>query len=127
MIGSLFISNWITKERLFYLFIIQGLLIILWSFLQYDFYLGLFGIFLTGLTTTTLWSYTYALLQNKVEHKFLGRVLAYNEMVFMLSNISTTLFIGLMASLFGLDIITIILGSLFIAVGFYYKRMLKWI
>jgi len=89
--------------------------------------LGLFGIFLTGLTTTTLWSYTYALLQNKVEHKFLGRVLAYNEMVFMLSNISTTLFIGLMASLFGLDIITIILGSLFIAVGFYYKRMLKWI
>jgi MFS family permease len=127
MVGPLLISNWITKERLFYLFIIQGLLIILWSFLQYDFYLGLFGIFLTGLATTTLWSYTYALLQEKVEHKFLGRVLAYNEMIFMLSNITTTLFIGLMASLVGLDIITIILGSLFIAVAFYYKRNLAWI
>ena len=102
-------------------------LIILWSFLQYNFYIGLFGIFLTGLVTTTLWSYTYALLQERVEHKFLGRVLAYNEMVFMLSNITTTLFIGFMATLVGLDIITIILGSLFIVVGFYYKRILVWI
>ena len=127
MIGPLFISNWITKERLFTLFIIQGVFIIIWSFLQYNFYMGLFGIFLTGLATTTLWSYTYALLQERVEHRFLGRVLAYNEMVFMFSNITTTLFIGFMATLVGLDIITIILGSLFIAVGFYYKRMLKWI
>ncbi len=127
MIGPLFISNWITKERLFYLFMIQGILIILWAFLQYNFYMGLFGIFLTGLATTTLWSYTYALLQQRVEQKFLGRVLAYNEMVFMLSNVTTTLFIGIMASFIGLDIITIILGSLFIIIGFYYKRSLKWI
>ncbi len=127
MIGPLFISNWITKERLFNLFIIQGIMIILWSFLQFNFYLGLIGIFLTGLATTTLWSYTYALLQEKVEHQYLGRVLAYNEMVFMFSNITTTLFIGAMASIVGLDIITIILGSLFITVGFYYKRMLVWI
>ncbi len=127
MIGPLIISNWITKQRLFYLFIVQGLMIILWSFLQYNFYLGLFGIFLTGIATTTLWSYTYALLQEKIEQRFLGRVLAYNEMVFMLSNVTTTLFIGLMASLVGLDIITIILGSLFIAVAFYYKRILEWV
>ncbi len=127
MIGPLFISKWITKERLFYLFIVQGLMIILWAFMQNDFYIGLFGIFLTGLATTTLWSYTYALLQDKVDHQFLGRVLAYNEMVFMLSNVTTTLFIGFMASYVGLDIITIILGSLFIIVGFYYKRILRWI
>ncbi len=127
MIGPFFISKWITKERLFYLFIVQGLMIILWAFMQNDFYIGLFGIFLTGLATTTLWSYTYALLQDKVDHQFLGRVLAYNEMIFMLSNVTTTLFIGFMASYVGLDIITIILGSLFIIVGFYYKRILRWI
>jgi len=127
MIGPLFISNWITKERLFYLFIMQGLFIILWAFLQYDFYLGLASIFLTGILTTTLWSYTYALLQEQVSKKFLGRVLAYNEMVFMLSNVTTTLFIGIMASIVGLDIITIILGCLFICVAFYYKRILRWI
>ncbi len=127
MIGPLFISNWITKERLFHLFIIQGILIIFWALIQNHFYISLFGIFLTGITTTTLWSYTYALLQEKVEPSFLGRVLAYNEMVFMFSNITTTLFIGLMASLVGLDIITIILGSAFIGVAFYYKRILQWI
>ena len=125
MIGPLFISNWITKERLFNLFIIQGLMIILWALVQHNFYIGLVGIFLTGLATTTLWSYTYALLQEKVEPQFLGRVLAYNEMIFMLSNITTTLFIGIMASLVGLDIITIILGSMFILVAFYYKRILN--
>jgi MFS family permease len=127
MIGPLFISNWITKQRLFMLFIVQGFMIILWAFIQYNFYLGLVGLFLVGFVTTTLWSYTYALLQEKVDSNFLGRVLAYNEMIFMLSNISTTLFIGFMASFVPLDIITIILGSLFIAVAFYYKRNLAWI
>ncbi len=127
MIGPLFITNWITKEKLTYLFIFQGVMIIIWSYTQYNFYLGLFGIFLTGLATTTLWSYTYALLQDKVEKKFLGRVLAYNEMVFMMSNVLTTLFIGFMASFISLSFITIILGSLFILIGFYYKRSLQWI
>jgi len=127
MIGPLFISNWINGQRLFYLFIIQGLTIILWAFIQHDFYISLFGIFLTGITTTTLWSYTYALLQDRVDKQYLGRVLAYNEMIFMLSNITTTLFIGLMASLVGLDIITLILGSAFFGVAFYYKRNLNWI
>ena len=128
MVGPLFISNWITKHRLFYLFILQGIFIIVWSFIQKDFYIGLIGVFFTGFLTTTLWSYTYALLQEKIDKEYLGRVLAYNEMIFMLSNVITTLFIGFMATLVGLDIITFILGSAFIAVGFYYKkRMLLWI
>ena len=128
MVGPLFISNWITKHRLFYLFILQGLFIMLWAFIQKDFYIGLIGVFFTGFLTTTLWSYTYALLQESIDKQFLGRVLAYNEMIFMLSNVITTLFIGFMATLVGLDIITFILGSAFIAVGFYYKkRMLLWI
>ncbi len=121
MIGPLFISSWINKQRLFYLFIFQGISILLWSMLQDNFYLGLFGLFLTGLSTTTIWSYTYAMLQEEVDNQYLGRVLAYNEMLFMLVNVSTTFFIGLMATLVGLDIITSILGVAFFGVAYYYK------
>ena len=121
MVGPLLISNWINKQRLFYLFIIQGIAIIIWSIVQDKFYFALFGIFLTGIATTTIWSYTYAMLQEKVEQQFLGRVLAYNEMLFMLTNVATTFFIGLMATLVGLDIITLILGVAFFGVAYYYK------
>ena len=127
MIGPLFISNWINKDRLFYLFIWQGVFIILWASLQNNFYLGIIGIFATGLLSTTLWSYTYALLQERIDKNYLGRVLAYNEMIFMLFNVLTTLFIGFMATIIGLNIITLVLGSLFIITGFIYKRMLAWI
>ncbi|MEA3290557.1 MAG: MFS transporter [Campylobacterota bacterium] len=123
MIGPLFISNWVNKERLFYVFIFQGITIIFWAFVQKDFYIGLVGMFMTGLFTTTIWSYTYAMLQEQVEPEYLGRVLAYNESMFMLTNVMTTLFIGLMASLAGLDIITIILGCGFLATAYYYKKV----
>ena len=123
MVGPLFISNWLTKKRLYYLFIAQGLSIVIWAVVQNSFYLGLLGIFLTGLATTTIWSYTYAMLQEKVNSKYLGRVLAYNEMMFMMVNVSTTFFIGLMASLVGLDIITVILATGFFSVAYYYRRV----
>ena len=123
MIGPLFISHWVSKKRMFYIFVAQGISIIIWAFIQNNFYLGLFGMFLTGVVTTTIWSYTYAMLQDEVEQKYLGRVLAYNEMFFMSVNVFTTLFIGLMASLVGLDIIAIILGMAFIGVAYYYKKV----
>jgi len=123
MIGPFFISSWINKERLFYMFLAQGVAIILWAFLQYNFYLGLFGMFLVGLTTTTLWSYTYTMLQEEVTRKYLGRILAYNEMFFMLSTVLTTFFIGLMASIVSLNVVTILLGSAFIGTAYYYKRV----
>jgi len=123
MIGPLFITNWINKQRLFYLFIAQGISIFLWSTLQYNFYLGLAGVFFTGLVTTTLWSYTYAMLQEEVDSQFLGRVLSYNEMVFMLMNIITTMFIGFMATFVGLGIITSILAAAFILTAIYYRRV----
>ena len=123
MMGPFFITNWINKKRLFYLFIIQGISIFVWGILQYNFYFALIGVFLTGLVTTTLWSYTYAMLQEEVEQKYLGRVLAYNEMIFMFANISTTLFIGFMATFVSLDIITFMLGSAFFFTAIYYKRI----
>ena len=123
MIGPLFITNLVNKNNLYYIFIIQGVSIYIWSLLQYNFYYALFGLFLTGLMTTTIWSYTYAMLQDKIEKQYLGRVLAYNEMIFMAVNISTTFFIGFMASLVGLDIITTILAVAFLFVAYYYKRV----
>lgn len=121
MIGPFIISNWINKERLYYVFIAQGVSIILWAILQDNFYYGLFGMFLTGLATTTIWSYTYAMLQDEVHHLYLGRVLAYNEMLFMLSNITTTLFIGFMVNYISLFSITIILGIMFLITAYIYK------
>ena len=122
MIGPLFITNWLNKQRLYYIFILQGLSIILWASLQNNFYLALIGVFLTGFTTTTIWSYTYAMLQEKVDGAYLGRVLAYNEMSFMIMNVTVTFFIGYAALVLPLNIITIILGMGFIAVAIYYKR-----
>lgn len=124
MIGPFFITNWINKERIFYIFLFQGISIIIWGMINHDFYLGLIGSFLIGLVTTTLWSHTYADLQERVDKKYLGRVLAYNEMFFMLSMALTTLFIGIMANYVTLDIITICLGLAFIVVALYYKKVL---
>ena len=57
------------------------------------------GILIVGLLATSLWSYTYYLLQQEIEIKFLGRVIAYNDMIFMLTNISVTLFVGYVAKM----------------------------
>ena len=127
MFGPVFISKYVTKENLHYLMIFQGFSIILWGFVQNDFYISLIALFIVGLSTTTLWSFTYALLQNQCDEKYIGRVISYNDMFFMLSCVLTTLFIGLIASLTSVDIITILLGVGFLAFAFYYTRILKWI
>lgn len=127
MFGPMFISKYVTKENLHYLLIFQGLSIILWGVMQNNFYVSLIALFIVGLSTTTLWSFTYALLQDKCDEKYIGRVISYNDMFFMVSCIVTTLFIGLMASLTSIDIITVLLGVGFLAFAFYYTRILKWI
>ena len=110
MFGPIFISKYVTKQNLHYLLIFQGIAIILWGLMQDNFYVSLIALFIVGLSTTTLWSFTYALLQDKCDEKYIGRVISYNDMFFMLSCIVTTLFIGLMASLTSMDIITILFG-----------------
>ena len=127
MFGPMIISKYVTKENLHYLLIFQGIAIILWGLMQENFYVSLIALFIVGLSTTTLWSFTYALLQNKCDEKYIGRVISYNDMFFMISCITTTLFIGLMASLTSVDIITILLGVGFLGFAFYYTRILKWI
>lgn len=127
MIGPFLISKYVNRNNLHYLLVFQGITIILWGLTQFNFYISLISMFLVGLFTTVLWSYTYALLQDKCDEKYLGRVISYNDMFFMISCIVTTLFIGLMASLTSLDIITVLLGLAFIVFAYYYTRILKWI
>jgi MFS family permease len=121
MIGPFVISKIISKRNLHYFFILQGLAIMLWSFLEFNFYLALIGLFITGLFITTLWSYTYLLIQEETESKYMGRVISYNDMIFMLSNVTTALFIGYAAK-WGLSLegITFILGFGFIVFSGYY-------
>mgnify|MGYP005990693673 FL=1 len=127
MIGPFFISKYVNKNNLHYLLVLQGIMIMIWGLTQFNFYISLISLFFVGLFTTVLWSFTYALLQDKCEEKYLGRVISYNDMFFMISCIVTTLFIGLMASLTSLAIITILLGVGFIIFAYYYTRILKWI
>ena len=126
MIGPFFISKIISKENLHYFFIVQGLAIMLWSMLEYNFYLALISLFITGLFITTLWSYTYLLIQEETDTHYMGRVISYNDMFFMLSNVTTAMFIGY-ASKWGLSLesITFTLGVGFIFAAGYYAWFKK--
>ena len=121
MIGPFFIGQIISKNNLHYFFILQGLAIILWAYFEYDFYFALASLFVTGFFITTLWSYTYLLIQEETDPQYMGRVVSYNDMFFMLSNVATALFIGY-ASTWGmaLESITFTLGVGFFFVAGYY-------
>jgi len=121
MIGPFFIGKVISTRNLHYFFLLQGAAIILWGLSEYNFYMGLLALFVTGFFITTLWSYTYLLVQRETDPKYMGRVVSYNDMVFMLSNAMTALFIGY-AYTFGLALeeITLLLGSGFILFAVYY-------
>ncbi|MDX4037069.1 MFS transporter [Aliarcobacter skirrowii] len=123
MIGPLFLNKIINKSNLQYLLAFQGLTIIVWAFAQSDFYLSLIALFFVGFSTAFLWSYTYALLQNHCDKKYIGRVISYNDMFFMFANVLTTLFIGSMAHITTTTVITVCLGIAFILFAFYYTKI----
>ena len=122
VLGQFFLSRFVNAQTLFYIFLAQGLSIILWGVLQFDFYMSFIGIILCGLFTTTLWSYTYTLLQYETHEAFYGRVIAYNDMVFMGVSTFVSFAIG---ALFewgvALSWITCLLGSAFLGFAFYWK------
>ena len=97
----------------------------LWSGMQTDYYLSLAGSFIAGLFTTSIWSLTYSLLQGTVEKAYYGRVIAYNDMVFLSTNAVISLMIGILAqSGIALENITALLGGLFL-LSFVYFRIVK--
>jgi hypothetical protein len=122
IVGQFILSPFTNTKTLFWIFIAQGLTIILWGVLQYDFYTSFLGIVLCGLFTTTLWSYTYTLLQYETQEAFYGRVIAYNDMVFMgMSTLVSLAIGGLFAYGMPLSAITSLLGMGFIGFAFYWR------
>lgn len=126
VLGQFFLSLHVNHKTLFTIFLLQGFSIILWGILQYDFYLSFIGILMSGLFTTTIWSYTYTLIQYETDEAFYGRVIAYNDMVFMGLSTGVSLGIGfLFEQGVALWLITSLLGIAFIFFGFYWKWVAK--
>lgn len=125
VLGQFFLSKYTNPKSLFYLLILQGLSIILWGILQDNLHVSFIGIIMSGLFTTTLWSYTYTILQYETQKEFYGRIIAYNDMVFMGVSTFVSFAIGfLYEGGFLLSHITMLLGGVFILFGFYYRWIL---
>ncbi len=125
-IGTTFMSRFVKKSNLSYFFIAQGFALFIWAFSQYDFYLGLAGSFCAGFFIAILWSFTYTLIQENTAKEYYGRVIAYNDMIFLTSSTLTSLAIGFLfkqgLSTFG---ITALMGVCFFGFAFYYGWIKK--
>ncbi|MEA3522155.1 MAG: MFS transporter [Campylobacterota bacterium] len=126
VIGPILIGKYLNTQRLTYLLLFQATSLFLWAAVVENFYLSLLASIIVGLGTTTLWSYTYTLLQHNIDEHFYGRVVAYNDMLFLLMAALTSLFIGFLAELgISIMLITIILGCGFIIATLFYIFILK--
>jgi MFS transporter, DHA3 family, macrolide efflux protein len=120
-IGPMILGTWINLKRLGYLFVLEGLAIIAWGVVIEHFYLSLIVAVLVGFVTSTLWSYTFTLLQQHTHEEYYGRVIAYNDMVFLVVGGGASLLIGLLVKT-GLTLgsIAFVLGGAFIIAAIYY-------
>ena len=121
VIGPIVIGKWINVKTLPYLFVYQALSIIVWALVIENFYLSLVASVFVGFATTTLWSYTYTLLQQHTDKAYYGRIVAYNDMVFLLTVAVISVAIGFLVEAgLSLATITMLLGSAFIVAAFYF-------
>lgn len=126
VIGPVIIGNWINNKRLVYVFIFQALSIWIWAVVMHNFYLSLLASVIVGLFTTTLWSYSYTLLQKNIEEKYYGRIVAYNDMLFLSMAAFTSYMIGFLAEDgFSLESIASIMGCGFVVGAIYFTWILK--
>ncbi len=121
VIGPMVLGHWVNNERLGWLLVAEAAAIALWAAMMDDFYASLAASVVVGFVTTTLWSYTYTLLQHHTRNDFYGRVVAYNDMIFLGVGAFASLLIGYLAqSGISLEVITLILGSVFVLAALYY-------
>jgi hypothetical protein len=119
-------AKFANNKGIVYMFIGQSLAVLLWSFLMYDFYLSLFASVIVGLFTTILWSYTYTILQKNIEEKYYGRIVAYNDMLFLGSAAFTSFMIGYLATHeFSLEQIAMFISAGFMIGAFYFMWLIK--
>jgi len=119
--GPLLLGRWITTRRLPLLLSFQAAAIFAWAAVLPHFYFSLAVSVFVGLSTTTIWSFTYTLLQQHTPEAYYGRVIAYNDMFFLLMVSVVSLLIGTMAEWgISLQLITAMLGLAFLAGAFYF-------
>jgi MFS family permease len=125
MIGPVMIEKYLNNKNLVWLLFFQGVALIIWALIYENFYWSLVGTFLVGFVTTSLWSYTYTFIQTQTDQNFLGRVVSYNDMLFLSVAAGTSILIGV-----GLDMqlsigwILGILGIVFLLASLYYQRII---
>ncbi|QFR49032.1 MFS transporter [Sulfurimonas lithotrophica] len=126
VLGPILLSRYTNNKGLFYIFLAQAIAVWLWAIMMQNFYLSIVASFIVGLFTTTLWSYTYTLLQKNIDKKYYGRIVAYNDMLFLSSAAFTSYMTGVLAQNgFTLENITFIIGFGFILGGLYFKWVIK--
>lgn len=126
VIGPMVLGRFLSNKFLVYVFMAQGFAVMFWAWMMHDFYLSLFASVIVGFFTTTLWSYTYTLLQKNIEPKYYGRIVAYNDMLFLGSAALTSYMVGFLATHnFSLESITFIIAFGFIVGGVYFYWLIK--
>ncbi|OYZ35578.1 MAG: MFS transporter [Sulfuricurvum sp. 17-40-25] len=121
-IGPLFLGEWVNIRRLEFLLLAEALAIGVWAWAMSDFYASLAASVLVGFMTTTLWSYTYTLIQKHTHPEYYGRVVAYNDMIFLGVGGLVSLMIGFLVNMgWTLESITVLLGSAFLIAAVYYR------
>ena len=126
VVGPMVLAPIMSARVLYYLLWFQGLTIVIWALYIENFYYSLVMSFVVGLSTTTLWSYTYTLLQNYTDKAYYGRVIAYNDMLFLFTSGMLSLGIGWMYDAgMSLLMITLLIGVGFILGAMYYSWLRK--
>ncbi len=120
-IGPVLFARYINTTTLVFLFFYQALAIFIWSLFLENFYISLILSIFVGLSTTILWSYTYTLIQKNTDEEYYGRVVSYNDMLFLSVSAFSSMLIGYaFTSNYSLEQIAQILALIFVAGGFYY-------
>lgn len=125
VIGPVVLGSRMNNNRLGVLFIVEAITIGIWAVVIEHFYLSLAASILVGFVTTTLWSYTYTLLQHHTNEAYYGRVIAYNDMLFLSVGGVASLLIGALVE-WGVSLagVAVVLASAF-ALGAYYYHWIR--
>jgi len=121
-IGAPLLGRFVSEKNLDIYFYLLGGSFLFWSFFMDSFYLSLVALFFIGVFAALLWAFTYTMLQRSVEERFLGRTLAYNDMVFMFFGVVATVGIGFLYEAgISLALLCATVGIIFVTNGVVYK------
>ena len=126
VLGPVILGKWIHQRNLVKLFLFEAAAIAIWGEMMHSFYLSLAASIVVGFFTTTLWSYSYTLIQKNTNEKFYGRIVAYNDMLFLSVSALTSYMTGVLAKEgWMLEQIAYILALTFLIGGIYYYAVFK--